>query len=130
MVFDFNKFPELTNTQLQFYYFVSPHRQITESFDCRVVRVIDGDTIQVKWSERDFDFPVRLSKINAPELNREGGKEAKAWLEDQLANEEIRVIVNPVERVGKFGRILGEIISSGININQASLDAGHAKVFR
>lgn len=127
MAFDFEKFPELTNTQMQFYYWDSPHKQISESFNAKVVRVIDGDTIQVRWDERDFDFPVRFAKVNAPELNNEGGKEAKSWLEGELADEEIRVIVNPQNRVGKFGRILGEIMLGSININQASLDAGHSR---
>ena len=124
---DFDKFPELTNAQMQFYYFVSPHRQITESFDCKVARVIDGDTISVRWSERDFEFPVRFAGVNAPELNRPGGKESKSWLEGQIQDAEIRVIVNPQDRVGKFGRILGEIIHMGANINLESVKAGHSK---
>lgn len=127
MAFDFDKFPELSNTQMQFYYWDSPHKQINESFDAKVVRVIDGDTIQVKTDFRDFEFPVRFANVNAPELNNEGGKEAKSWLEGELADEEIRVIVNPQNRVGKFGRILGEVIRAGININEASLVAGHSR---
>ena len=128
MVFNFKEFPELTNNQMQFYYWDSPHKQISESFDCKVVRVIDGDTILVRWSERDFDFPVRFIGINSPELKTEGGFASKSWLEEQIQDAEIHVIVNPLERVGKFGRILGEIVHAGININDASVVAGHSKV--
>ena len=53
-----------------FYYFESPHRQITESFDARVNRVIDGDTIEVEIRRT---FAVRLvdprGKFNVAEKN-------------------------------------------------------------
>jgi len=48
MAHDFKKFPELTNNQMQIYYFESPHKQITEDFKARVVDVHDGDTIKVE----------------------------------------------------------------------------------
>ena len=126
---NFKEFPELTNNQMQFYYFISPHRQITESFDCRVSRVIDGDTIAVSWTGRDFDTTVRLSGMNAPELKTKGGKESKSWLESQIKDEDVRIIIDPEERVGKFGRILGQVIQQGINMNETSMRLGFSKVF-
>ena len=30
-------------------------------YSAKLVRVVDGDTIRVEWSERDFDFPVRIA---------------------------------------------------------------------
>ncbi|MHA1420356.1 MAG: thermonuclease family protein, partial [Candidatus Heimdallarchaeaceae archaeon] len=103
---DFKKFPELTNNQIQFYYFQSPHRQILEGFMAKVVQVTDGDTIRVKWSERDFDFPVRLANINASELVEHGLASAE-WLKRQIQGEEVYIQIDPDHRVGKFGRILG-----------------------
>ena len=88
MVHDFKKFPELTNSQMIFYYFDSPHRQIMEDFSARVVRVIDGDTIRVTTSDRDFDFPVRFANIDAPEIDTREGVESKKWLEDWILKEE------------------------------------------
>jgi endonuclease YncB( thermonuclease family) len=125
---DFKNFPELTNNQMQFYYFESPHRQILENFDAKVVRVIDGDTIRVKWDERDFDFPVRLSLINSAEME-EGGLASKKFLESQILGEEVNIIINPKNRVEKWGRILGEIIHMGQNINQMSMDWGYSVEF-
>ena len=130
MVHNFTTQPELTNAQMQFYYFLSPHRQITESFDCRVSKVTDGDTIQVEWSERDFPTTIRLAKINAPELKTQGGKESKSWLEGQLNNQDIRILIDQENRTGKFGRIIGEVIKGGININDESLRQGFSKEFR
>ena len=80
MAHDFKRFPELTNSQMNLYYFDSPHKQITESFTAKVVKVTDGDTIRVKWDERDFTFPIRLSELAAPELNERGGVKAQRWM--------------------------------------------------
>ena len=128
MPHDFKKFPELANTQMQFYYFESPHKQITEDFTARVIKVTDGDTIRVTVDFRDFDFPVRFLNTDAPEL-KEGGLESKKWLSNQILGEEIEVRINPNQRVGKWGRILGEIIHNGMNLNEESMLQGHAIPF-
>ena len=125
---DFKKFPELTTHQMQFYYFDSPHRQILEDFRAKVVKVIDGDTIKVKWDERDFDFRVRFSNIAAPEMD-EGGRDSKQWLEKEILNEEIDILINPKMRVGKWGRILGEVLHRGLNINELSLQLNYSVPF-
>jgi len=129
MAHDFKRFPELTNSQMQLYYMDSPHRQIQEGFLAKVMSVHDGDTIRVKWDERDFDFPIRFSNIAAPELNEQGGIKSQKWLEKQILGEEIYVKVNPHNRVEKWGRLLGEIIHQGININQSSMDLGYSVEF-
>lgn len=128
MAHDFNKWPELTNNQMQFYYLDSPHKQIAEDFSGRVERVIDGDTVMMSWQERDFNFPVRMLDINAPEMN-EGGKESKEWLRGQVEGLEVEVIIDPKQRVGKYGRILGKIMSDGMDIAQMSLTFGFSRPF-
>lgn len=126
MAHDFKAFPELTNNQMQIYYFESPHKQITESFEAKVVKVTDGDTVRVKWRERDFDFPVRFINTAAPELDEGGGPESQSWLESRILGEMVQVVINPRERVGKWGRILGIIFFGGMDINQESINTGHA----
>jgi endonuclease YncB( thermonuclease family) len=128
MAHDFKRFPELTNSQMQFYYWDSPHKQITEGFLAEVVKVTDGDSIRVKTEFRDFDFPIRLAKINAPELN-EGGEENKSWLEKELLGEEVYIKVDKNNRVGKFGRLIGEVLLFGVNINYQSLAEGMSVPF-
>lgn len=125
MVHDFKKFPELTNSQLDLYYFESPHKQIFEDFNAECVEVIDGDTIKVKWSERDFPFKIRFENIAAPELHEEGGEESKEWLRKQILREEIEVLVSE-KRVGKWGRLLGRIIHRGVDVGEMSILAGHS----
>lgn len=126
---DFKAFPELTNNQMRFYYFESPHKQITMDFEAKVVKVHDGDTITVRWQERDFDFPIRLLDINAPELNKDGGHESKSFLEERLEGQDVRVEIEMKNRVGKFGRLLGRIKFLGMDVGQESLQRGFAYPF-
>jgi len=130
MVFEhnFKDFPELTNKQLGEIGFTSPHVQITEDFTATVIKVTDGDTIRLRTDFRDFDFPLRLLNIDAPELN-EGGEEAAEFLRGQIEGEEVNVKINIQNRVGKFGRLLGEVVSSGINVGESLVRLGYAVPF-
>ncbi|NHZ84429.1 MAG: hypothetical protein GWP19_00935 [Planctomycetia bacterium] len=128
MAHDFKRFPELTNSQMQFYYFDSPHKQITEGFIADVVKVIDGDTIRVETSFRDFDFPIRFVNINAPELKK-GGLESAKWLQSQLLNEEVYIKIDSTNRVGKWGRLLGDVILGGQSMSDLSLMMGYSEEF-
>ena len=129
MAHDFVKFPELTNAQMEIYYFESPHKQIFSDFRATVTKVHDGDTITVRAPFRDFTFPVRFLDTNAPELNEEHGKDSQLWLENIIFNEEIDIIINPSNRVDKWGRLLGIIYHKGMNINQQSINEGKATSF-
>ena len=113
---DWVRYPELANSQMQTLYFDSPHKQITEDIRVEVVKVHDGDTITVRWHERDFDFPVRFLGTNAPELDELNGKEVQSWLEDQLLNQEVDILIDKDQRVGKWGRLLGRIFYRGLDI--------------
>ena len=123
---DFVNFPELTNSQMQIYYFESPHKQIMEDFTARVVKVQDGDTITLEWSQRDFNFPLRFATTNAPELNETGGEESKKWLNAKLLGKEVDIIINPRNRVGKYGRLLGTVFFGGMNVGLESIMVGHS----
>lgn len=129
MAHDFKKFPELTNNQMQLYYFESPHKQILEDFNAQVVKVIDGDTIRVKTNFRDFDFPIRVSKINAPELDEIGGLASKRWLEGLIQNREVEILIDVKNRVDVFGRLLGDILIDGDLVSEAALRENRAIVF-
>jgi endonuclease YncB( thermonuclease family) len=125
---DFEKFPELTNAQLQFYYFDSPHKQIFENFQAIVRKVHDGDTITVSCDFRDFEFPVRFANIAAPELSEGAqGKDAQSWLEDKILGEEITIKITKLNRVDKWGRLLGNIIFRGMDIGVEEIMMGKAK---
>ncbi len=118
MTHDFVRFPELTNAQMDLYYFESPHKQIFADFRAKVVKVTDADTIRVETSFRDFDFPVRFLDINAPELSEEKGHSVRDWLVSRLENQEVDVRINPKNRVDKWGRLLGHIFHRGMDAGQ------------
>ena len=118
---DFKRFPELTNSQMAFYYFDSPHQQITEDFWARVIDVHDGDTIRVEVDFRDFSFPIRFSNILAAELDEKGGPESQSWLESQILGEEVEIIVNKNNRVEKWGRLLGQVRHKGFDMGELSI---------
>ena len=125
---DFETFPELTNAQLGIYYFDSPHKQIFTDFQAIVTKVHDGDTITVRWTERDFDFPVRFSNIAAPELNEGSpGRDAQSWLEDKILGEEVTIKITMKNRVDKWGRLLGNIVFRGMDIGVEEMMVGKAK---
>lgn len=141
MTHDFKRFPELTNQQLDLYYFESPHKQIFEDFTALVVSVHDGDTISVRWDERDFDFPIRISNISARELHENdkrdtsnqmtmSGKDSQKWLENIILNEEVTIKINPKNRVGKFGRLLGQVIFMGRDMGEEAILFGAASSWK
>lgn len=131
MVFehDFVRFPELRNSELDFLYFDSPHKQILEDFRAEVTKVIDGDTIRVKWKDRDFDFPIRFLGTNAPELNETNGKEVQKYLERILLNQEVDIIVDRNQRVDKWGRLLGVVNHRGIDMGEDLIRTGRSTPF-
>ena len=126
---DFKRWPELTNNQMNLYYFDSPHKQITDDFNATVVKVTDGDTIRVKWSERNFTFPVRFINTDAPELDEQGGLESQVWLKNRILGKEVLIEINPFNRVEKWGRLLGYVISDGFDVGEESIINGHSIPF-
>ena len=124
MAWDFENRPELPNSQMDIYYFSSPHKQITEDFHCDVIRVTDGDTIQVKWEERDFDFPIRFLDIDAPEMNEERGQKVKDWLANRILNQEVQIRIDKRNRVDKWGRLLGRIFHRGMDTGNEMMNLG------
>jgi len=109
---------------MNFYYFESPHTQITEDFSGIVVDVHDGDTIKVKWAQREKPINVRMNGIGAPELDEEGGIESRNWLTSRLLNNTVDILIDEDNRVGKWGRIIGTVICQGMDVNQESIAFG------
>ena len=125
---DYKQFPELTNKQLQEFGFSSPHPQIEADFRATVMAVTDGDTVTLRTTFRDFDFPLRLLDVDAPELS-EGGDETKLWLQQLIEGQDVDVLINSLNRVGKYGRLLGTIMFNGLNVAQEEIHLGLAVPF-
>ena len=125
---DYQNYPELTNTQLEVLRFSSPHEQIETDFQAVVVKVHDGDTVTLATDFRDFTFPLRLLDINAPELS-EGGEKARDWLKAKLEGQEVKILIDKENRVGKYGRLLGKIMHNGMDVAIEMIQLGLVRVF-
>ena len=108
-------------------------------YSCKVTRVVDGDTCDC-LIDCGFNFlhkcRVRLYGIDTPESRTRNkdekvrGKMAGAFLKDAIENGEKVVIQTKLkDSRGKFGRVLGEIIVDGVNINQAMVENYHAAAY-
>lgn len=126
---DFQKYPELTNQQLETEEFASPHIQIKADFTARVEKVVDGDTIHLSCQFRDFTFPLRFLDIDAPELNEENGKEVQQWLKAEIEGREVEIKINRHNRVGKYGRLLGKVYLNGMDMGEIMQHLGMAVPF-
>ena len=104
-------------------------------YRCKVVRVIDGDTVDV---DIDLGFGVWLHKervrmfgIDTPESRtrdleeKKYGLAAKSFLVKWSGAGELTIKTHK-DAKGKFGRILGELWTFKTNINQKMIDEHHA----
>ena len=96
-------------------------------YNCQVTRVVDGDTIDCIL---DLGFSilhkcrVRLFGIDTPESRTRDkdekirGKLAAKFLEDAINLGKNVVLRSKLkDSKGKYGRVLGEVVVDGININ-------------
>jgi micrococcal nuclease len=108
-------------------------------YACKVERVVDGDTIDVVL-DLGFDIlyksRVRLYGIDTPESRTRNldekarGKMASAFLKEAIDNGTKVVIQTKLkDSRGKFGRVLGDVVVDGININQSMIDNYHAAAY-
>ncbi len=106
-------------------------------YNAAVVRMVDGDTVRLDI-ELGFDIvlknqSVRLYMVDTPECRTRDLKEKAAGL---LAKEVVQNLIAVGERVfirtkldtkGKFGRLLGTIITTdNININEHLVNNNYA----
>ena len=105
-------------------------------YRAKLDRVVDGDTIDVTLDlgfDLHLEARVRFSGINAPEsrtkdlVEKQKGLESKRFVEDWLGNCETIVIQTQLDKKGKFGRILGNILNAdGASLNEEMIALGHA----
>jgi len=101
-------------------------------YACEVKRVVDGDTIDVVL-DLGFDIlhksRVRLYGIDTPESRTRNldekarGKMAGAYLKEAVEKGEKVVIQTKLkDSRGKYGRVLGNVVVDGVNINEAMIE--------
>ena len=103
-------------------------------YKCEVKRIVDGDTVDVIIDlgfSIHYSTRVRLYGIDTPE-SRTRNKDEKArgflskyYLTDWLEKGDV-IIRTHRDKKGKFGRVLGEMVVDGKNINLLMVDENHA----
>ena len=105
-------------------------------YNCKVEKIVDGDTIDVVL-DLGFDIlyksRIRLYGIDTPESRTRNldekvrGKMASAFLKKAIEEgEKVCIQTKLKDSRGKFGRVLGDVVVDGVNINQSMVDNHHA----
>lgn len=94
-------------------------------FSGTVVRVVDGDTLDVLVSNRPVR--VRLAQIDAPERAQAYGTRARQALSAMAYRQAVTVADIGMD---SYGRTLGTVIVGGANINAAMVNQGMAWAYR
>jgi len=115
-----------------------------------VVRVIDGDTLEVRFADGHTEA-VRLLGVDTPEVHvavdppeYEGIPDTEAgrdWLRDwghkasefarlTVGGETVTIAVDPVaDRRGSYGRLLVYVYHDGANFNRQLIEQGYARLY-
>ena len=109
------------------------------TYRAKVVRVIDGDTVDVDidlgfgiWQKNER---VRIMGIDTPEsrtrnkIEKKFGLAAKAKLKSILGKITVlKTTINKkgVDMKGKFGRVLGDFLQDGKSVAKIMCETGHA----
>ncbi|MFN3835036.1 MAG: thermonuclease family protein [Glycocaulis sp.] len=115
-------------------------RAIPGPLEAEVLRVIDGDTIEVRafiWPGHSVETRVRLADVDAPKIRRvrceeerEAGFAAKAFVEGLLAGEDARVSLRAIRPDAFGGRVVAHMdLADGRDLGALLLAEGHATPF-
>lgn len=97
------------------------------SFDGQVVRVLDGDTIDVLLPEKTI-VRVRLAGIDAPERGQPFGRKATQAVHNMAAGKTVRIAGQSKDR---YGRTIGEVFPpDGRSLNRELVRLGLAWQYR
>ena len=98
-------------------------------FNAQVVRIVDGDTIQVIDSN-GIKFKIRLLGIDTPETKQRFGYESSLSLKKIIDGKSVIIISKPEKNkpytLGRYKRIIGKIILNGKDINLEMVQKGMA----
>lgn len=96
-------------------------------YAAEVLKIVDGDTIYLfidRGFKDWFKANTRLARINAPEMNTEAGKTAKAFLESKVPLGS-RVIIQS-KKLDPYGRPIAEVWLGDVNLSNLMLESGNA----
>lgn len=92
-----------------------------ETFSAKVIVVMDGDTVMVL--REGHKTKIRLVNIDAPEKDQPFGKQSRDSLLELIGKKQVQIDGRAVDR---YGRIVGLISASGLDVNQEQVRRGMA----
>jgi len=101
----------------------------------RVVRVIDGDTLDIDIADGDKPATrIRLWGVDAPETGHGSqpamyfGAESTAFAQSTLLDRDVHVVLSPRRTRGKYGRLLAYVFldRGGTMFNEMLIEQGYA----
>lgn len=87
-------------------------------------RVIDGDTVMLRLSDKKRLLPVQLAAISAPEKGEPYCDEASAYLTSLIEGKELDVCAQETDR---FGRVVCRLFCGETDVNLAMVQSGFAR---
>ena len=105
--------------------FVLPDACMAESscFYAKVVRVIDGDTIEIQKENKHQR--VRIWGVDTPEWDQPYGAQSSHFAKNLLNGQEVQVVPKSID---KYGRLVAVIMMERINIGEELVKSGLAWV--
>lgn len=83
-------------------------------------KVLDGDTFRTKRKVNGSHY-VRLSGVNAPEINARGGRTAKQALKRELGNKPVTI-----RTVGRsYSRVVADVKNGRKSVNKSMKRRGY-----
>ncbi|MEH4723950.1 thermonuclease family protein [Escherichia coli] len=117
---------------LSFVVFLLPATSCAAEIQGKVIRVLDGDTIEVKTLPAKivvYEVPIRVRLINidAPEKKQPFGRWSTNQLKTLLAGQSVTVSYTQTDR---YGRIIGRVFTTnGTDASRFMVQSGAAWVY-
>lgn len=97
------------------------------AFSARVVRVIDGDSLEVAPDGSREKLEIRLFGIDSPERGQPYSQAARAELSRLVKGKTVRLEVRDHD---SYGRTVARVFADGVDVNLAMVREGAAWVYR
>ncbi|MBE9561717.1 MAG: thermonuclease family protein [Proteobacteria bacterium] len=105
---------------------ISSNIPYSSSDKCQVLKIYDGDTVTLQCPDNPEKTKVRMYCIDTPEMKQKPwGTQARDYLRS-ITGKTVSLVKIDKDR---YGRIVGEVFSDGVNLNLAQVKAGKAAVY-
>jgi micrococcal nuclease len=110
----------------------SGEQTVNRGFDAKVSRVIDGDTLEIRYGDNKKET-IRLLLVDTPETVHPNmpvqsfGPEASQYAKDMLTDKKVQIELDVSDR-DKYGRLLAYVWIGDRMFNELLLEQGLARV--